>query len=158
TGIDFSEGALRFLRQQLAASGQRSSQVDLLHRAAHELDRVEAEAFDTVILNSVVQYFPSIDYLVRVLEGAVKAVRPGGRIFLGDVRNRRLLAAFHASVQLHKAPATLTREQFRLRVQNHASQERELLIDPAFFTALRNHLPRVSGVEIQLKRGRHANE
>src|SRR5262249_47794175 len=64
----------------------------------------------------------------------------------------------HASVQLHKAPATLTREQLRVRVQNHASQERELLIDPAFFTALQHHLPRISRVEVQLKRGSRHNE
>jgi acyl carrier protein len=93
-----------------------------------------------------------------VLEGATRAVRPGGCIFLGDVRNFRLLAAIHASVQLHKAPATLTRDQLRVCVQNHARQERELLIDPAFFTALQHHLPTISRVDVELKRGRHHNE
>ncbi|HEY1380035.1 MAG TPA: condensation domain-containing protein, partial [Gemmataceae bacterium] len=158
TAVDFSEGALRFLRRQLAAPERQLLQVDLLRRAAHDLAGLEAGGFDTVILNSVIQYFPDIDYLVRVLERAVRAVRPGGRIFLGDVRNCRLLSAFHASVQLHKAPATLTREQLRARAQNHARQERELLIDPAFFTALRHHLPGISRVEVRLKRGRHHNE
>jgi amino acid adenylation domain-containing protein len=158
TGVDFSKGALHFLRQQLAGPERRLPQVSLLHRAAHELDGLEPGAFDTVLLNSVIQYFPGIDYLLRVLEGAARVVRPGGRIFLGDVRNFRLLSAFHAAVQLHKAPATLSREQLRVRVQNHVSQERELLIDPAFFTALRHHIPRVGRAEVQLKRGRHLNE
>ena len=157
TGMDFSEGAVRFLRRQLAKE-QNLTHVSLLHRAAHELEDVKAGTFDTVILNSVVQYFPGVDYLVRVLEGAVRVVRPGGHIFLGDVRNARLLAAFHAAVQLHKAPAALTRGQLRARVESHVSQERELLIDPAFFPALQRHILRIALVEIQLKRGRHGNE
>src|SRR5262249_52762001 len=115
-------------------------------------------AYDTVIINSVVQYFPGIDYLVRVLEGAARLLRAGGRIFVGDVRNLRLLAAFHTAVQLHKAPATLTREQLRARVESNVRQERELLVDPAFFTALRRQVPRIGRVEVQLERGRHLNE
>jgi amino acid adenylation domain-containing protein len=158
TGIDFSEAALRFLRQQLAGAQRRLPQACLLQRAAHELEGLDAEGFDTIVINSAIQYFPSIDYLVRVLEGAARTVRPGGRIFLGDIRNLRLLTAFHSSVQLHKAPATLSRAQLLARVQNHASQERELLVDPAFFAALPHHIPRISRVEIQLKRGRHHNE
>jgi amino acid adenylation domain-containing protein len=158
TGIDFSETALHFLRRQLAVSERRLPQVSLLQRAAHELDGLPSETFDTVILNSVIQYFPGIDYLLRVVAGAARLVRPGGRIFVGDVRNFRLLAAFHSAVQLHKAPATLSREQLRARVQGHTHQEGELLVDPAFFTALRHHIPRIGRVEIQLKRGCHRNE
>src|SRR5262249_34725016 len=119
---------------------------------------VGAEACDSVILNPVVQYLPGTDYRLGVLEGAPRAVRPGGRVFLGDVRNFRLLAAFHASVQLHKAPATLSRAQLWGRVRSHTSQEEELLVDPAFFAALRQHLPQISRVEVQLKRGQHLNE
>jgi amino acid adenylation domain-containing protein len=156
TGIDFSEAALRSLRQELAE--QRLPQVCLLHRAAHELGELDVEGFDTVIINSVIQYFPSIEYLLRVLGAAVRAVQPGGRIFLGDIRNLRLLTAFHAAVQLHKAPASLGRSLLLARIHSHAGQERELLLDPAFFTALPQRISQISGVEIQLKRGRHHNE
>jgi len=41
---------------------------------ATDFEGVEPEAFDAVI--PVVQYFPNIDYLVRVLEGAVQALAP----------------------------------------------------------------------------------
>ena len=61
-----------------------------------------------MILNSVVQYFPSIEYLVRVLEGAVQAVAEGGYIFVGDVRSLPLLEAFHTSVELQRASAALS--------------------------------------------------
>ncbi len=111
TAVDFSEAVLNSLRKQLAGPEHRLPQVSLLRRAAHELEGLGADGFDTVVVNSVLQYFPNIEYLLQVIEAAARVVRPGGRIFLGDVRNFRLLAAFHASVQLHKAPAALTRSQ-----------------------------------------------
>src|SRR5262249_48850342 len=103
-------------------------------------------------------YFPGIDYLLRVLEGAVRATRPGGFVFVGDVRNLTLLEAFHASVQIHQAPETLPSEQLLQRIRKKAAQERELVIDPAIFTALKGHLPQLRDVEVRLKRGLHRNE
>jgi acyl carrier protein len=93
-----------------------------------------------------------------VLEGAVKAIAPGGFIFIGDVRTLPLLPAFHASVQLHQAEPSLTREQLQQQVQLQMFQETELAIDPAFFSALKQRFPQISDVDIQLMRGRHHNE
>ena len=158
-GTDFSQASLDYIRQQIEASDVVPlPQVTLLQRMATDFEGVEAEAFDAVILNSVVQYFPSIDYLVRVLEGAVKALAPGGYIFIGDVRSLPLLQAFHSSVQLYQAEPSLTREQLQQRVQIQIFQETELVIDPAFFSALKQHFPQISDVQIQLMRGSHHNE
>ena len=76
----------------------------LLHKSAHDFEEIEPEAFDTVVINSVAQYFPSIDYLVRVLEGAVQAWQPGGSVFVGDVRSLPLLEAYHTPFSCTKLP------------------------------------------------------
>jgi amino acid adenylation domain-containing protein len=158
-GTDFSQASLDFIQQQLGAQhAVPLPQVTLLQKMATDFEGVETEAFDAVILNSVVQYFPSMDYLVRVLEGAVKALAPGGFIFIGDVRSLPLLQAFHASVQLYQAEPSLTCEQLRQRVQMQMFQETELVIDPAFFSALKQRFPQISDVQIQLMRGSHHNE
>jgi hypothetical protein len=106
----------------------------------------------------VVQYFPSIDYLVRVLETAVKVVDPGGFIFVGDVRSLPLLETLHTSVQLQRAPPFLSSPQLKHRVQHAIRQEQELVIAPDFFKALRQHLPLIGHVRVLLKRGRYHNE
>ena len=62
--------------------------------APSEFDESEVEKYDVVIINSVVQYFPSVEYLVRVLEGAVQAVAPGRR----DLYRRRPQPAAARSV------------------------------------------------------------
>src|SRR6185312_7234292 len=65
---------------------------------------------------------------------------------------------FHTSIQLHQAPSSLSVAELRHRVQKHMAQEKELVIDPDFFTVLREHFPRISHVQLQLKGGRYLNE
>src|SRR5919202_4578886 len=155
-GTDFSPISLNYIRQHLA--NQQLANVTLLQKMATDFEGVETAAFDAVILNSVVQYFPTIDYLVQVIEGAVKATAPGGFIVIGEVRNLPLLAAFHASVQLYQAEPSLAGEQLQQRVQMQIFQETELVIDPDFFSALKDRFPQIGGVEIQLIRGSYRNE
>src|SRR4051794_35106591 len=110
---DFSPEALAWVRNRLDAEGL--SHVTLLQRPADDFTGLDGAAFDLVVLNSVVQYFPSLDYLLRVLTGAVAAAAPGGRIFLGDLRSLPLLAAFHASIQLQQADAATPLAELRQR-------------------------------------------
>ncbi|MEG4211267.1 amino acid adenylation domain-containing protein [Microcoleus sp. S13_B4] len=155
-GTDFSPISLNYIQQHLA--NQQLANVTLLQKMATDFEGVETAAFDAVILNSVVQYFPNIDYLVQVLEGAVKATAPGGFIFIGDVRSLPLLAAFHTSVQLYQAEPSLAGEQLQQRVQMQIFQETELVIEPDFFSALKHRFPQIEGVEMQLIRGSYHNE
>jgi amino acid adenylation domain-containing protein len=155
-GTDLSGSALNQLRQWVSRR-EDLRHVELLHRSATELQDLEAGSFDTVVLNSVVQYFPDIDYLLAVLQGAMRLLSPGGRIFIGDVRHLGLLPLLHSAVQLGKAAATVSIGQLRKRIQALAP-EKELVIDPSFFQALPGRLTGVSAVEVQLKRGRASNE
>ena len=155
-GTDFSSASIQYLEQQLAT--QALPQVKLLTRMATDFEGLEANTFDTVILNSVVQYFPSLDYLLQVLEQAIHVVAPGGFIFIGDVRSLPLLSAFHAAVQLHQADNTVSREQLQQQVQMAIFQETELAIAPAFFHALKQRWGQISHVRVVLTQGRYHNE
>jgi amino acid adenylation domain-containing protein/non-ribosomal peptide synthase protein (TIGR01720 family) len=156
TGTDFSPVALEYIGKQLGESPL--PHVRLLQQNADDFANLQADSFDAVVLNSVTQYFPSIDYLVRVLEGACHVVSPGGCIFLGDVRSLPLLEALHSSLEIYRAPDSLSTAELRERVQKGMTEEQELTIDPAFFSALRHRLPQIQQVEIQPKRGRYLNE
>jgi amino acid adenylation domain-containing protein len=155
-GTDFSPVSISFLEREL--KNRNLPQVTLLRRNAEDFRGLEPESFDAVVLNSVVQYFSGGDYLVKVLEGAVKVVRPGGAIFVGDVRSLPLLEAFHTSVELHRAQASLSADKLQDRVRKRLEEEEELVIDPCFFLALRQQVPEISDVRIEPKRGRYHNE
>ena len=156
-GTDFSAAALAQVRQW--TSRRKDLQhVELLHRSAMELQDLSPGSFDLVVVNSVVQYFPDIEYLVAVLQEAVRLLCPGGRIFLGDIRHLGLLPMFHAAVQLSKAAATVSMGQLRSRIARAMAQEKELVIHPQFFQDLPGRLPGIGAAKVQLKQGRAANE
>src|SRR5205085_7791941 len=107
-GMDLSGVAIRRLqelqkRPDLRARFPGLQGARLSCRRADEADWIAPRKYDAVVLPSVVQYFPGIEYLLLVLENISSvALAPGGSIFIADVRSRPLLEAFHASVQLHK--------------------------------------------------------
>ncbi|MBZ4422002.1 non-ribosomal peptide synthetase, partial [Myxococcus sp. RHSTA-1-4] len=156
--LDFAKPALDRIERQRERLGESLASVKLLHRPVDDLSGIEPGSFDTVICNSVLQYFPSADYLLQVIRGAVKVLRPGGRIFLGDVRNLALLNAFRASIRLHRAPSNLSSSQLLYRVQRDVLAEEELVVSPTFFTSLVEHVPGITRVEVLPKHARYDNE
>ncbi|MER6874000.1 amino acid adenylation domain-containing protein, partial [Amycolatopsis sp. NPDC000673] len=154
-GTDLSAAALDTVRGFLGDTGK--SAVALRLAAAHE-SILDGEEFDTVILNSVVQYFPSLAYLVDVLRRAAAAMPSGGRIFLGDLRSLCLLDLFHASVEAHRADVAMRVRELKARVQRRTAYDEELCIDPRFFGVLRAELPSISAARVLPKRGRYRNE
>lgn len=157
-GTDFSPAALNYIREQLQKPGGALPQVSLFEQNADDFTNIEPASFDAVIINSVVQYFPGVDYLMRVLRGAVEAVAPGGFVAIGDVRSLPLLKTLHESIERHKAERGISLEQLQQLVERRIEQEEELLIDPALFMTLKQHLPRISYVSVEPKRGRYHNE
>ena len=156
-GTDFSASALTRL-QQWTSQQRNLRHVQLLHCTATELHGLEPGGFDTVILNSVVQYFPNIDYLLTVLRQAVRLLTPDGKLFIGDVRHLGLLSTFHSAVQLSRATDSVTVAELRRRVIRAVTQETELAIDPQFFRRLPGSQPGLSGVDVLLRRGHAQNE
>jgi amino acid adenylation domain-containing protein len=154
-GTDLSARALATLQRKVAA--QRLDQVSLIHARADDFSRYGGERFDTIVLNSVVQYFPGVDYLSAVLDGAFELLAPGGRIFIGDVRNFRLIEAFHASVQAFRAAGGDRVGALRDRTRKALDAEGELLVDPDFFAVV-GERHGAAAVQAMLKPGRHRNE
>ena len=164
TGADFSPARIARLRDLQARQDLRAripglEHADLQCRHADNLDWVEPGAYDTVVLPSVVQYFPSVEYLLDVLDVVFgRALASGGSVFIGDVRNLLLQDALHASVQLFKAAPTDRAADIRQRAEKRLAQDQELVLDPSFFVALAHRYPRIRHVEILPKLGHRLNE
>lgn len=151
--VDASERAAEIARGHL----QSLPHVTCEHRPAHELPEVVEGTFDTVIINSVAQYFPNIDYLTSVLEWATKAVRRG-RIFLGDLRDLSLLKVFHADVVHFRGNGEISSEELVRRAEHAMRSERELVISPDYFANLPSLFPQIARVDITLRDGHYVNE
>jgi amino acid adenylation domain-containing protein len=157
-GTDYSEVVLNNLRDRIDGTSIDPTSVELLHRPGDDFTGLDEASFDLVIIHSVVQYFPNMDYLKRVIDGAVKVVRPGGKIFIGDVQNYALLETFHTEAILARANEELSIDALKQKVHKRVELESELTIDPDFFQLVGEQSMEIGHVDIQLRRGRINNE
>ena len=74
-GADFSQKVVAQL-EALTRSRKELAHVVVKRRTADNFEGIEGQSFDTVVINSVAQYFPSIDYLVSVLQGRLMLLQP----------------------------------------------------------------------------------
>lgn len=156
-GTDFSEPVVERLRAQVAGDPRLKDKVTLRCQSADVADGLPAEYFDTVLLNSVAQYFPDAAYLSGVLDSALRRLAPGGRIVVGDIRNhgtlREFLTAVHHAQRPDAEPSAV-----RAAVARAARRETELHLDPGFFTEWADAHHDVVAVDVRLKPGPDANE
>ncbi|MDF5758247.1 non-ribosomal peptide synthetase [Spongiactinospora sp. TRM90649] len=145
-GTDFAAPVIAKLAADLPEGGTPA--VRLNHRAAHDTTGLPEGHFDTIVINSVAQYFPGAGYLLDVIGKAMDLLAPGGALFLGDIRDLRTVRALHAAIQLGRGGGDLA------EIDRAVRMEKELLVHPAFFTAL----PGPARVEIRTKRGAGHNE
>ena len=158
-GLDFSRTAIEALEARFETLLPDSpGRVRLFCRQAHDLEGIPIRSFDTVVINSVAQYFPDADYLERVLDGALGAAADGGVVFVGDVQSLAMLETFHADAQLGRADDATPADALRTRLAERLALENELVLDPAFFLAFAARRPRVTGVTFRARRGRLLNE
>lgn len=150
---DLSGVAIRQLRAWLGTRDDLAH-VETVHAPAHEVGA--AWSADLVILNSVVQYFPDAAYLRQVLDNAWRALRPGGHIFIGDVRLLSTLASFITAVALARSAEACDVAALRRSIHAAWLAQSELVIDPGFFHgfAMEHH----ARVSTRLKSGRSASE
>ncbi len=155
-GLDLSQSVIRRHKERLRDKENKTS---FYHLKADQIEELPlGEYYDTIIINSVCQYFPGIGYFEEMLAQALAKLSSGGSVFLGDIRN-------YAS---HK---DLIRDRFAYRgescsqreIEQIALKENELLISPDYFRRLtkRNEklevrvLPRTGIYENELSKYRY---
>ncbi|MDH5548218.1 MAG: amino acid adenylation domain-containing protein [Gammaproteobacteria bacterium] len=158
TGMDFSTTVLEYLEKNLPLLQENREKVSLIQGPAHVVDTIDNQRFDTIILNSVIQYFPSIEYFADVLRKALDVLAPGGSIFVGDVRHLGLLEAFHTAVYLGHTPDERPSPRMRNSILNQIDNDKELVIDPRFFNLFQQNTAELAHVQILPKRGDYQNE
>ncbi|MGC5403609.1 amino acid adenylation domain-containing protein [Streptomyces sp. DT225] len=153
-GTDISAPVVERVRAQAERAGH-GDRIRLSAQAADDLSGLPRGGFDTVVLNSVVQYFPSADYLDRVLCEAMELLAPGGRLVVGDVRNATTLRLLLTAAQRAAHPHA-SYEELRTLVEKDLLAERELVVAPEWFTEwAAGHS---AAADIRLKPGRAHNE
>lgn len=130
-GVDFSERAIAYARHHAVQAGFSHAAFDV--GAAADYAPPPGERFDAIVLNSVVQYLTDPSALAILLDRLGPLLRPGGFVFVGDVRDRRLDELFAFWKVRQRAAGGDTCASVLLSARTDALNDDELRLDPAFF-------------------------
>ena len=157
-GTDLLQSSLDNIELALQKRPEVAAKVQLHQQLADRFDALGSQTFDTIILNSVAQYFPSADYFLRVVEGAIKHLAPGGSLFLGDIRNFDLQEQLATSIELAAADDDLSIDRLKNQIQTRIEHEEELLLSPSLFPQFASSFPRLSAARVLMKHTDTMNE
>ena len=158
TGTDLSVEAISQIKEQLPSLGKHADKVKVYHGSADDLKEFSAGEFDTIIINSVIQCFPSVDYLMTVLQNSIELLTPNGKLYIGDVRHFGLMDLFHRSVCLYQSKNDETIEDFNKNVTKRIANDKDLLIEPQLFLRFAEICPQIKYVQIIPKNLSYVNE
>ncbi len=151
--FDFSERAIQYNQKNVKDLGCYEKFQGVIASADEIKFEDFFEKYDTVILNSVVQYFPSLEYLDNVLIRAISNIDSSGQIFIGDVRDFRLLECFaYSLLNFRKGIVNIS------DIEYFTTKEKELLVSPEYFLFLKKKLSSIVSVELLPKLGSAINE
>lgn len=157
-GLEPSGRAVEFVTKAARSVRTLRDRVKMFKATAADLGRVKAALSpELAVLNSVVQYFPSQDYLFNVVRELVQ-LKGVQTLFFGDIRSLALFKEFLVARALHIAGEDASKDDVGRIMADLERAESEFLVDAAFFTALPSRLSQVQHVEILPKKMRATNE
>lgn len=157
-GTDFSNSSINQISEEISKGLRDYGDTELHVCAAHEVSVKQNEEIDTVILNSIVQYFPGEDYMTEVIGKSIDALKGSGRIIVGDVRDNRLLEIFKGRLLMKKIQDSTSIKEFKWATLQEVLKEEELCFSPAYFFHLKYLFPQITHVDIKYKQGNYINE
>ncbi|EAW25548.1 putative nonribosomal peptide synthase [Aspergillus fischeri NRRL 181] len=158
-GLEPSAKAVQFIHESLRYVPEVAERVYLQQGTASDITSLGSPGpVDIAIVNSVAQYFPSARYLLETIKDLVQS-QGVKYIFFGDIRSYALYREFQVSKALHQYGEGAKIDDIQHVMAETTHMEEELLLDPAFFTALPTQLPElIEHVEILPKRMKATNE
>ncbi len=157
-GSDLSKSSVNQIQQQIGKQLRNYGPTELQTVAAHEVSVPENENINTIILNSIVQYFPGEAYMNDVIDKSISFLKGKGRIIIGDVRDYRLLPAFKKRLLLQKLQGAVSVKEFNWAAEQDVLQEEELCFTPEYFFGLQQRYPQITHITIQWKKADYLNE
>lgn len=157
-GTDLSQSSINQISERIGKNLRNYCNTELKISPAHMVSLESGEQIDTIIINSVAQYFPSEDYMTEVIEKGIANLKGKGRIIVGDVRDNRLLALFKARLIINKLPDSTSVKDFKWAVDQNVLKEKELCFSPEYFYRLSSLYTEITHIDIQWKQGCYINE
>lgn len=153
TIVEISSTALEYVKSRLSTVQLQK----VTFKNASVLTIHNHQKFSCVVINSVIQYLPSIHALIIALKQLVAATRANGTIIIGDVRSLELMDVYLLE-KIRMNSSTPEDLQFNLSSFYYKSRDTEIVLSPYFFHALQKDIKEITQIDICVKHGTYKNE
>ena len=158
-GFDLSQVDVNRIQARVEQNHKAYPETSLFVGAADQIELGEDQKVDTVVLNSVIQYFPGEKYLYDIIETSLDAIEGQGRVIIGDVRNNELQRYFKSRIYLDQfVESNNSKDLFYWNISQDMLNDKELCVSPEFFYSLQQKIPQLTHVDIEIKDGECVNE
>lgn len=153
TIVEISAKAIDYVKQKLNKEQKQKT----IFRNDSILNIHDHNKYNCIIINSVVQYLPSVDALISSIKQLVDSTKSSGTIIVGDVRSLELMELYILEkIRLNSANEDTLNQH--LNSFYYKSRDAEIVLSPKFFHVLKNIIKDISHVDIAVKHGSYVNE
>lgn len=147
-GVDMASISLKKNKERIEK--ENINNVTFFQKEANEIISLPVGKVDIVIINSVVQYFPGINYLKEVISQSFSLMQEEGLLYLGDIMDLEKKEDLIRAAQLYKKehPEADTRLDY----------SDELFLSRKYFDYLASVMDDIYKIEITNKLGKIRNE
>jgi 2-polyprenyl-3-methyl-5-hydroxy-6-metoxy-1,4-benzoquinol methylase len=155
-GTDIAEKGLELIANSKKGK-LNASKIELYQLDALNIDKIPNNKFNLIIINSVAQYFPSLDYLFNVLKKIEAYASTNCYIFLGDIRSYELQKLFYLDILDKKSPK-LSEDELNSKINFLKTRENETFYHTQLFKLFPTLFDYINSHFIELKKGKYNNE
>ncbi|MBY0544735.1 MAG: amino acid adenylation domain-containing protein [Gammaproteobacteria bacterium] len=153
TIVEISSKAIDYVKNRLTE--HQAKKITFQNESV--LNITNDQQYSCVIINSVIQYLPSIDAVLTTLTQLITATRADGSIIIGDVRSLELMDVYLLEkIRTNSTDADSLHSN--LSSFYYKSRDTEVVLSPNFFYALKDRFKEISHVDISVKHGVYRNE
>jgi 2-polyprenyl-3-methyl-5-hydroxy-6-metoxy-1,4-benzoquinol methylase len=156
TGTDIAENGLELIANSKKGK-LNTDKIELYQLDALNIDKLPENKFNLIIINSVAQYFPSLDYLFNVFSKLEYYASTNCFIFLGDIRSYELQNLFYLDILKTREPNLEDIELFN-KINLLKIRENETFYHNNLFDIFPKIFDYIDFNIIELKNGKHINE
>lgn len=156
TGTDIAEKGLELIANSKIGK-LNANKIQLYQLDALNIDKIPDNKFNLIIINSVAQYFPTLDYIFNVFKKLEHYVSSDCFIFLGDIRSFELQNLFYFDILKTKEP-NLEVDELKNKINFLKNRENETFYHNHLFDLFPKLFNYINFNIIELKKGKCLNE
>jgi 2-polyprenyl-3-methyl-5-hydroxy-6-metoxy-1,4-benzoquinol methylase len=154
TGMDIAKMALASITNSKLGKVHKDK-ITLYELPANAIHTITGN-FDLIIINSVAQYFPDLNYFFDFIEKCETKVSSTGALFFGDIRSYDLADKFYQDIARFKFPDD--EEKARAFSQRTKKKDNETLYSTGLFKNLPAVFSWIRSIDLSNKLSKYSNE